>query len=180
MDILEYGGTEMIKELYKKAGELHGHYCPGLAIGVRAATEALEILKPSKKAHNLCCIAENRACYLDGIQMIFGTTMGNGNIELRETGKTAFNFYDRATGRSVRLVAKVWPENLSRDELTDYILTAPLEAVFDQTEVHFEAPADTFKRHKSIVCPRCGEACTEPFLRVVDGVVVCLDCASRV
>lgn len=77
MDILEYGGTEMIKELYKKAGELHGHYCPGLAIGVRAAAEALEILKPSKKAHNLCCIAENRACYLDGIQMIFGTTMGN-------------------------------------------------------------------------------------------------------
>ena len=68
MDILEYGGTEMIKELYKKAGELHGHYCPGLAIGVRAAAEALEILKPVKKAHNLCCIAENRACYLDGIQ----------------------------------------------------------------------------------------------------------------
>ena len=112
--------------------------------------------------------------------MIFGTTMGNGNIELRETGKTAFNFYDRATGNSIRFVAKIWPENLSRDELTDYILTAPLEDVFDRTDVRFEAPADTFKRHKSKVCPRCGEACIEPFLRAVDGEVVCLDCASRV
>ena len=120
--------------------------------------------------------------YLYCVNIVWGDNlyMGNGNIELRETGKTAFNFYDRATGRSVRLVAKVWPENLSRDELADYILTAPLEAVFDQTEVHFEAPADTFKRHKSKVCPRCGEACIEPFLRAVDGEVVCLDCASRV
>lgn len=168
----------MIKELYKKAGELHGHYCPGLAIGVRAAAEALDILKPKARAHNLFCVAENRACHFDGIQTIFGTTMGNGNIVLHETGKTAFNFYDRASGKSVRLAIKVWPDNLSRDELIDYILTAPLESVFAQTEVRFEAPADTFKRHKSVTCPRCGEACIEPFLRVVDGEIVCFDCAK--
>ena len=34
-----------IHELYLKAGELHGHYCPGLAIGVRAGAEALRIAK---------------------------------------------------------------------------------------------------------------------------------------
>ena len=66
----------MIKELFKKAGELHGHYCPGLAIGVRASVEALRILEPEKKSHNLYCIAENRACYLDGIQAVFGATLG--------------------------------------------------------------------------------------------------------
>lgn len=180
MDILENGGIEMIKEMYKKAGELHGHYCPGLAIGVRAAAEALEILQPKKKAHNLYCIAESRACYLDGIQVIFGTTMGNGNIELRETGKTAFNFYDRATGKSVRLIAKPWSESLNRDKLTDFILTAPLEMVFAQRDVRFEVPADTFKRHKSVICPRCGETCIEPFLRISDGEIVCLECASRI
>lgn len=168
----------MIKELYKKAGELHGHYCPGLAIGVRAAAEALEILKPEKKSHNLYCIAEGRACYLDGIQMIFGTTMGNGNMELRERGKTAFNFYDRASGKRVRLIAKAWPEGLSRDEMTEYILTAPADEVFTQTPVRFQAPEDTFKRYKSVNCPRCGEACTEPFLRIVDGETICLDCAE--
>ena len=43
MDILENRRENMIKELYEKAGELHGHYCPGLAIGVRAAAAASAI-----------------------------------------------------------------------------------------------------------------------------------------
>ena len=75
----------MIKELYEKAGELHGHYCPGLAIGVRAAAAALDILSPEKKGTNLYCIAESRACYLDGIQVVFGTTVGNGRLEVHDS-----------------------------------------------------------------------------------------------
>ena len=99
-----------IHELFQKAGELHGHYCPGLAIGVRAGAEALRLLEVEKKGFNLYCIAENRACYQDGIQMVFGTTLGDGNLELRQRGKTAFNFYDRDTGKSVRLVMSDWPK----------------------------------------------------------------------
>ena len=168
----------MIHELYKKAGELHGHYCPGLAIGVRAAFEALRILEIEKKGFPLYCIAENRACYQDGIQVVFGTTLGDGNLELRQRGKTAFNFYDRSSGKSVRLIAKSWPEGLSREELTEFILTAPLDEVFGQTPVHFDAPPDGFVRRPSRVCTRCGEDCREPFLRVVNGEILCLDCAE--
>lgn len=167
-----------IHELYQKAGELHGHYCPGLAIGVRAAAEALRILEVEKKGFNLYCIAENRACYQDGIQMVFGTTLGNGNLELRPRGKTAFNFYDRDSGKSVRLAAHDWPQLPDRKEMTEFILTAPLEQVFVQTPVHFDAPPNTFTRRESRNCPRCGESCSEPFLRVVDGEIVCLDCAE--
>lgn len=170
----------MIRELYQKAGEMHGHYCPGLAIGVRAAAEALRILEIEKKDHSLYCIAEHRACYQDGIQMVFGTTLGNGNLELRPRGKTAFNFYDRSRGRSVRLVVKSFPEGLSREETTEFILTAPFDEVFTQTPVHFDPPEDRFVPKKaSQICPRCGESCDEPFLRVRDGEVVCLDCAEK-
>lgn len=132
----------MIRELYEKAGELHGHYCPGLAIGVRAAAEALDILNPEKKGKNLYCIAESRACYLDGIQVVFGTTVGNGRLEVRDSNVAAFNFYDRESGRSVRLAAVDTPEGMSRDEKRDFILTAPLDKVFVQTPVRFEAPPD--------------------------------------
>ena len=132
----------MIEELYKKAGELHGHYCPGLAIGVRAAAAALDILSPEKKGKNLYCIAESRACYLDGIQVVFGTTVGNGRLEVRDSNEAAFNFYDRESGRSVRLAAADTPAVLSRDEKRDFILTAPLDKVFTQTPVRFEAPPD--------------------------------------
>lgn len=135
-----------IKELYKKAGDLHGHYCPGLAIGVRAAAEALNILNVERGIRGLYCIAEQRACYLDGIQSVFGTTMGNKNIELRETGDTAFDFYDRAGGQSVRLFVKPQPEGLTREEKTDFILTAAFDDVFERTPVRFAAPEYTPKK----------------------------------
>lgn len=170
----------MIHEMYKKAGELHGHYCPGLAIGVRAAYEALRILEVNNiHSHSLYCIAESRACFQDGIQVVFGTTLGNGNLELRDRGKTAFNFYDRAQNKNVRLLLKQWPEGMSKEETTEFILNAPSDQVFSQSPARFEAPKDSFSRKPGMICPRCGEQCREPFLRVVDGEIVCLDCAEK-
>lgn len=168
----------MIHELYQKAGELHGHYCPGLAIGVRAAYEALRILEVKEKETGLYCIAESRACYIDGIQMVFGVSWGKGNLEIRDRGKTAFNFYDRASGKSVRLILQPMPEGLKKEESIEFLLAAPFERVFRQTETRFAPPEDTFRRVPSRRCPRCGEDCREPFLRVVDGEIVCLDCAE--
>jgi formylmethanofuran dehydrogenase subunit E len=63
--------------------------------------------------------------------------------------------------------------------MIEYLLTAPFEQVFDQTEVRFEAPPDTFKRYKTRKCPHCGEDCREPFLRVLGGEIICLDCAEK-
>lgn len=169
----------MIRELFEKAGELHGHYCPGLAIGVRAAAEALKLLGTEKGGHGLYCIAESRACYMDGIQSVFGTTWGGGNLELRDRGKTAFNFYDRTTGKSLRLVSKDWPSGLEKSEMIEFLLNEPLGNVFSVTETRFEAPEDSFVRQPSQPCAVCGEMCREPFLRVSEGRLVCLDCAEK-
>ena len=170
----------MIHDLYQKAGEMHGHYCPGLAIGVRAAWEARQILNITEiHGHDHYCIAENRACYIDGIQTVFGCTLGNGGLEIRPRGKTAFNFYNRVNGQSVRLLAADWPKGMSRSETAEFILTAPLDQVFLQTPVHFELPPDNPGRRASAHCARCGEACSEPFLRVQNGEIICLDCAEK-
>lgn len=168
----------MIHKLYEEAGRLHGHYCPGLAIGVRAAFEALRILDVKEKAFNLYCIAESRACYMDGIQMIFGTTLGNGNIEVRDRGKTAFNFYDRSTGRSVRLYAVKRPAMDDRQQMAEFILSAPVEQVFAVSEVHFEAPEDTYVQTKKLTCPLCGEECDESHMKRSGDGLVCSDCAE--
>ena len=61
---------------------------------------------------------------------------------MRDSDEAAFNFYDRESGKSVRLAAAVMPEGLSREEKRDFILTAPLDEVFTQTPVRFEAPPD--------------------------------------
>ena len=77
-----------IHELFEAAGNLHGHLCPGLAIGVRAAAEAGGLLHGE-----LRCAIESRACWADGFQSVLGATVGNGRLCLRETGKPVFNFY---------------------------------------------------------------------------------------
>ena len=169
----------MIYDAFERAAAFHGHKCPGLAIGVRAAAEALQLLGIEESGHSLYCIAESGACYLDGIQVVFSTSWGNGGLELRERGKCAFIFYDRTTGKSVRLLGKDWPQGLEKAEMIDFLLTVPSEQVFDRTAVHFDAPPDSFKRTRAHKCTRCGEECREPFLRVVDGEILCLDCAEK-
>lgn len=125
-----------IHELYERAGILHGHYCPGLAIGVRASAIAIETLGVTDiQSHGLYCVAENSACYLDGIQMTFGATMGKKNLSINNTGEAAFNFYNDDNGKSVRLVLIDFPKKEDRAQTTEYILTAPKEDIFTIAEV---------------------------------------------
>ncbi len=168
-----------IKELYKTAGEFHGHYCPGLAIGVRAAYEACDLLGINEHGHKLHCIAESKACYMDGFQIVLGTTWGNGGLELRDRGKTAFDVYDLETGKSVRICAVSWPQGMSKDETIEFILTAPLEQVFSTGEAHFDYKEGPFSRRGKQKCQLCGEECSEDFMRIRDGKAICLDCFEK-
>lgn len=169
----------MIRALYERAGELHGHLCPGLATGVRAAYEARRLLGIETPGRGLYCIAESRACYIDGIQAVFGATLGNGNIEIRPRGKAAFNFYDRDTGRSVRLISIADTAGMTREAAIDYILTAPFEAVLAQTAARLAPPdAAAPPRRARGRCSRCGEECDQAYLTLVGGALVCPDCAQ--
>ncbi len=167
----------MIHELYKNAGKLHGHYCPGLAIGVRAAYEALRLLEiEDNQKKGLYCIAESSACYVDGIQWVFGTTTGKNNLEVRPAGKVAFSFYDRANGTSIRLFYTGTPEGMGRDEMTEYILTAPFELLFSVGSTKFAAPEDKFVRIPEKPCSRCGESTKENFLQLAGDMYLCPQC----
>lgn len=168
----------MIHELYRKAGELHGHYCPGLAIGVRAAAIANGRLGIKEKNKGLYCIAESGACYLDGIQHVFGTTIGNGGLKVMERGKSAFNFFDRDNGKAIRLLFLGTPDGLSREESIEYILTAPEEKVFSATKPHIEAPEYVFQRQNSAICALCGEECREGYMVQSEEGLICPDCAG--
>jgi len=159
-----------IHDEYKKAGELHGHYCPGLAIGVRAAAEGRKTLA----ADTLDCIAERSACWLDGMSLV-GATIGNGKLKLRDTGKAAFSFYNAESGESVRLVLKDTPAGMGREELIEWFLTAPAEDVFS-----FGAVKVPFPEYKpgpaDVVCSVCGEVTAETMVHVRGGKFVCADC----
>lgn len=118
----------MIHELYESAAVIHGHKCPGLAIGVRAAAEAKRILEAP--GESLSCVAEKNACFIDGIRSVAGCTEKNGRLSFNITGKVAFTFTNNASGKTVRLDFVGNKPGLSREEQIECILTAPLDEIF--------------------------------------------------
>ncbi|MGQ9676264.1 MAG: FmdE family protein [Chloroflexota bacterium] len=166
-------------ELWKKCVAFHGHECPGLAIGYRAALIAQEALGlPLLPAtdEEVVCVTENDACGVDAVQVITGCTMGKGNLLYKPTGKMAFSFFLRKGGKRVRIVMKpqAWPE-ISREELQRYLLEVPAEDAFFIKEPTFDVPEQT-RLFANQVCDVCGEAAPEHKTRLQAGQKVCLDC----
>ena len=109
------------KELWKKAVAFHGHECGGLTIGYKASLYVMELLGVDF-CHNegLVCIAENDACGVDAIQALLGCSVGKGNLLFHMRGKQAYSFYDRKSGKSVRLVLRPRPEGMTRAQSFAY------------------------------------------------------------
>lgn len=167
-----------INELYEKSAKFHGHKCPGLAIGVRAAIEAQRILEADfSKDEEIVCISENDACGVDGIQVILGCSAGKGNLIFRLRGKQAYSFFNRKNGKSVRLVLKNFPKIEDREEKQRYILEALFDDVFYVKEPDYDLPKEA-RIFDSIECEVCGEKTAEPYIRIENRKKVCLDCFS--
>lgn len=170
----------MDKELlYKKCVDFHGHSCGGLLIGFRAALCAMErfaITEPSPD-EEIVCVAENDACGIDAVQALLGCTAGKGNLILRLRGKQAFTFFDRKSGDSFRIVLKE-KEFASKEEKRKFMREAPTEEIFKIEEARFALPREA-KIYQSRRCARCSEPTAEPWLRVSDGKLLCLDCLDE-
>ena len=156
--------------------QFHGHACGGLTIGYKAACYAAELLELTfSKNEQVVCIAENDACGVDAVQVITGCTLGKGNLLYRGTGKMAFSFYCRSSGRAVRLMLKPLPEDLDREERRRMILEAPAEQVFAVSTPTRPVP-EPARRFANVTCAGCGETVPEHKVRLVDGKPYCLDC----
>ncbi len=95
---------------FEDAVEFHGHACPGLALGYRAALFALETLGKRAADEELVAIVENNSCAVDAVQLLTGCTFGKGNLIFRDYGKQVYTFVKRssqneaaATGEGLRI-----------------------------------------------------------------------------
>ena len=89
---------------FEEAVKFHGHRCPGLALGYRAAGIAMEELHATRSGdEDLLAIVENDACGVDAIQYVTGCTIGKGNLIFRDFGKQVYTFINRSTGDAVRI-----------------------------------------------------------------------------
>ncbi len=164
------------KELWKKCAAFHGHECGGLTIGYKASLYAAELLDLTfSKDEEVVCISENDACGVDAIQVILGCSVGKGNLLFHMTGKQAFSFYNRKTGKSVRLVNKDRPAGMSKEESFRYLQSREPEELFDvkETEIPLPEKAGVFD---SYICDCCHERTGAKWIRLAGEKRYCIDC----
>lgn len=91
----------------------HGHWCPGLILGVHAASLALQHVGANSAEHEVMARVETDMCGVDAIQFMTGCTFGKGNLQHLDHGKNAYSFFSLADGRAIRVVAR--PDGWARD-----------------------------------------------------------------
>jgi len=189
-------------EEYRKCVEFHGHECPGLAIGFRAARAAMEWLEENRaEDEELVAIVETDACGADAIQVLTGCTFGKGNFHYRDYGKQAFTLLGRKSGRGVRvclrpgaleptprhreLLERIWANEATQAEQEEFarlrekksreILEMPTEELFFMKEVSEHLPPKA-RIEPSKRCEVCGEAAMASKVRVREGKEICRSC----
>lgn len=154
----------------------HGHECGGLTIGYKASLYAIELLRLEfSEDEQVVCIAENDACGLDAIQVMLGCSIGKGNLLFHMRGKSAYSFYNRTTGESVRLVLKPIPTGMTREQSFAYLQATAPQALFEVKQAAIRLP-EKARLFASYVCDCCGEVTGANWIRLSGDQKLCLDC----
>ena len=182
----------------------HGHMCPGLAMGIRAAEAALERVGPHSADEELVAIVETDMCGVDAVQYMTGCTFGKGNLVHRDYGKNAYTFVRRSDGLALRVSARAgawrrpegWQELFAKVragtatpeerrhfwdvqlETSERILSMPIEELYDVRQVDVKAPPRA-RILESVDCAACGEPTMESRVRRLDGRELCQPCFER-
>ncbi len=189
-------------ETLERVVEFHGHMCPGLALGVRAAEVALAEIGPHSQDEEVVAIVETDMCGVDAVQFLTGCTFGKGNLLHRDHGKNAYTFIRRSDGRAVRVSGRPdafgdrdpeWdalrsrvgsgaatPEERRRfwegqQQRSERVLAAPIDQLYDVRDVAVSVPP-TARILASVPCAVCGEATMETRIRRLEGRELCIPC----
>jgi formylmethanofuran dehydrogenase subunit E len=188
-----------------KVQAFHGHLCPGLAIGIRVAEQALLEMGERPGDEEVVAVVETNNCAVDAIQYLTGCTFGKGNLIHLDYGKNAFRFIRRSDGKAIRIVMK--PDAMKpggadegalmkriregraseeekqesarlRQQRIEVILSMPLADLVDVQTIEPEIPPRA-RIFNSVICDACGEKTMEPRLRPLGGKLFCPECFEK-
>jgi len=196
------------RRLLQKAGQLHGHYCPFLSLGVRAAVLGVKNLgMRTRGMEDVLAILETNSCFADGVQIVSGCSFGNNSLIYRDFGKTAVSFV-RRDGEGVRILVKIddnwfnqkYPDAMylfekvvkrrEADKKEEEKLQEMWEKIsFDMLkfsdkelflvkEVKIKVP-EYAPILESLVCSECGEKVMESKTIKKEGRILCIPCSKE-
>ena len=156
----------------------HGHECGGLTIGYKASLYAIQLLGLEfSEDEQVVCISENDACGVDAISVMLGCSIGKGNLLFHIRGKSAYSFYNRKNGKSIRLVLKAKPAGMTKEESFAYYQGCSPAEMFEVKETKIPLP-EKAKLFDSFLCDCCGETTGANWIRLVGDKKLCLDCCE--
>jgi len=208
-DIIRMIKTGDMEGLLMEAGKLHGHFCPGLSMGVMAAAYAMkEIRSYSDGWEDLIAVTETNSCFADGVQFVTGCTFGNNALIFRDIGKSAFTLTGR-DGKGIRIAGKNDSYDHIREKFPDFfnlfnkvvieknhseedraaLTKSGIDASFGMLKLDFYSLFKVQKVnidipeyapiHDSIICNKCGENAMASRITEKDNSELCFDCAGE-
>lgn len=137
------------------AAYYHGHLCPELAIGYRAALVASQDLGLSREnAHEFFVLAENMSSAIEALQLMTGCTIGNQNFFAYDLGKHVYYFG--------RLSADREPQKALRVALTNLVLDLSHKSEVEKKIVAGRASAAELKEYQQAIDNAVGEILSLP------------------
>jgi len=196
----------MTNEQFEMAVAFHGHKCPAMPLGFRAAEAAMKKLGVKRaQDKELYVISETgkghaAGCFLDGIMSATGCTYGKSNIEKKYYNKMAFTLIDVVRGKSVRVRLKdeffgnmlnspfvvqrkqgVPPQDISSelaDPLVNNVLNMPEEKFLEIGTVEAYEFSKSNACFDTGLCTKCGERVFINKLSKTEAGLVCIPCSG--
>jgi formylmethanofuran dehydrogenase subunit E len=106
---------------------------------------------------------------------MLGCSVGKGNLLFHMRGKSAYSFYNRKTGASVRLVMNPTPAGMTKAESFAYLQSREPKDLFEVKEATIRLP-EKARLFDSYTCDCCGEVTGANWIRLAGGKKLCLDC----
>ena len=176
----------------KEVTAMHRHLCPRQVLGVRMGMYAGELLRLElpQQDKRLYTFVETDGCFVDGVAVATGCSVGHRTLRLMDYGKVAATFADTKTGNAVR----IWPDSQCRARAASYAPSAPnrwraqLDAyqimptaeLFSASEVELliDLEALISRPGVRINCGNCGEEILNQRELVRGSKVLCRSCAE--
>ena len=145
VDIVRYIMDGNTRELTLKAAQLHGHVCPGLALGVMGAVKAMQQLYArGDDSRDYSLVMEMQNCPVDGVMFVTGCTPGTHRMTIQGNPENMRFFLTNKEGKGWKVTLKnsnreymneQIPENLSPAEKGMAVLRLDFDRLFEMEEI---------------------------------------------
>jgi formylmethanofuran dehydrogenase subunit E len=142
-------------------------------------------MNTTEPARNLIVYMEIDRCGTDAVQAITGCSLGHRSLKHKDFGKFAATFVDTRNGNAVRVSVheknRAEHDKLDPKEVVKVLSEVPEDEILNIEHVRITIPKEDlpgFPVGKAI-CSECGEQISDNRQTVVNGRVLCRNCAGE-